>query len=214
MPGDISSAAPFLVAAALLPGSTLTVHDVGLNPLRAGLPRRARADGRARRRSSTGARSRASRSATSRCGARRARRDEDRRRRGAAARRRAAADRAARRDGARHDRRHRRRGAAGEGVRPDRGRRRRRCGRSASARRGASRRLRRSAASRRGPRGGTIDAAGDHRIAMLGAVAGVVSREGVQHRRRGLRRDQLPRLLRLSLVETGEIVHRLASRTG
>jgi 3-phosphoshikimate 1-carboxyvinyltransferase len=28
-------------------------------------------------------------------------------------------------------------------------------------------------------RGGTIDAAGDHRIAMLGAVAGVSSREGV-----------------------------------
>jgi 3-phosphoshikimate 1-carboxyvinyltransferase len=30
------------------------------------------------------------------------------------------------------------------------------------------------------PRGGTIDAAGDHRIAMLGAVAGAVSREGVR----------------------------------
>ena len=37
MPGDISSAAPFLVAAALLPGSHLTVHDVGLNPRRTGL---------------------------------------------------------------------------------------------------------------------------------------------------------------------------------
>jgi 3-phosphoshikimate 1-carboxyvinyltransferase len=36
VPGDISSAAPFLAAAALLPGSTLTVHDVGLNPLRTG----------------------------------------------------------------------------------------------------------------------------------------------------------------------------------
>jgi 3-phosphoshikimate 1-carboxyvinyltransferase len=36
VPGDISSAAPFLAAAALLPGSLLTVHDVGLNPLRAG----------------------------------------------------------------------------------------------------------------------------------------------------------------------------------
>jgi 3-phosphoshikimate 1-carboxyvinyltransferase len=32
------------------------------------------------------------------------------------------------------------------------------------------------------PRGGTIDAAGDHRIAMLGAVAGVVSRDGVEVR--------------------------------
>jgi 3-phosphoshikimate 1-carboxyvinyltransferase len=30
------------------------------------------------------------------------------------------------------------------------------------------------------PRGGTIDSRGDHRIAMLGAVAGLVSREGVQ----------------------------------
>jgi 3-phosphoshikimate 1-carboxyvinyltransferase len=37
VPGDISSAAPFLVAAALLPGSGITVHDLGLNPLRTGL---------------------------------------------------------------------------------------------------------------------------------------------------------------------------------
>jgi 3-phosphoshikimate 1-carboxyvinyltransferase len=37
VPGDISSAAPFLVAASLLPGSTLTVHDVGLNPRRTGI---------------------------------------------------------------------------------------------------------------------------------------------------------------------------------
>jgi 3-phosphoshikimate 1-carboxyvinyltransferase len=37
VPGDISSAAPFLVAAALLPGSAITVHDLGLNPLRTGL---------------------------------------------------------------------------------------------------------------------------------------------------------------------------------
>src|SRR6516225_4009619 len=37
VPGDISSAAPFLVAAALLPGSSITVHDLGLNPLRTGL---------------------------------------------------------------------------------------------------------------------------------------------------------------------------------
>ena len=36
VPGDISSAAPFLAAAALLPGSRLTVHDLGLNPLRTG----------------------------------------------------------------------------------------------------------------------------------------------------------------------------------
>jgi 3-phosphoshikimate 1-carboxyvinyltransferase len=37
VPGDISSAAPFLVAATLLPGSRLTVHDVGLNPRRTGI---------------------------------------------------------------------------------------------------------------------------------------------------------------------------------
>ena len=30
------------------------------------------------------------------------------------------------------------------------------------------------------PRGGVVDAAGDHRIAMLGAVAGLVSRDGVR----------------------------------
>ena len=30
------------------------------------------------------------------------------------------------------------------------------------------------------PKGGGMDSGGDHRIAMLGAVAGLVSREGVQ----------------------------------
>ena len=37
VPGDFSSAAPFLVAAATIPGSVLTVHGVGLNPRRTGL---------------------------------------------------------------------------------------------------------------------------------------------------------------------------------
>ena len=37
VPGDFSSAAPLLVAAALVPGGDLTVHDLGLNPLRAHL---------------------------------------------------------------------------------------------------------------------------------------------------------------------------------
>ncbi|MBV8480967.1 MAG: 3-phosphoshikimate 1-carboxyvinyltransferase [Actinobacteria bacterium] len=37
VPGDFSSAAPLLAAAALVPGSHLTVHDVGLNPRRTGL---------------------------------------------------------------------------------------------------------------------------------------------------------------------------------
>ena len=31
-----------------------------------------------------------------------------------------------------------------------------------------------------GLRGGTIDARGDHRLAMLGAIAGLASREGVE----------------------------------
>jgi 3-phosphoshikimate 1-carboxyvinyltransferase len=37
VPGDFSSAAPLLVAAALVPGSDVTVHDLGLNPRRAAL---------------------------------------------------------------------------------------------------------------------------------------------------------------------------------
>ncbi len=37
VPGDFSAAAPFIVAATLLPGSELTIHDLGLNPRRAGL---------------------------------------------------------------------------------------------------------------------------------------------------------------------------------
>jgi 3-phosphoshikimate 1-carboxyvinyltransferase len=36
IPGDVSSAAPFVVAATLLAGSELTVHGVGLNPTRIG----------------------------------------------------------------------------------------------------------------------------------------------------------------------------------
>jgi 3-phosphoshikimate 1-carboxyvinyltransferase len=37
VPGDFSSAAPLLVAAALVPGSDLTIHDLGVNPRRIGL---------------------------------------------------------------------------------------------------------------------------------------------------------------------------------
>jgi 3-phosphoshikimate 1-carboxyvinyltransferase len=37
VPGDFSAAAPFIVAATLLPGSELTIHDLGLNPRRIGL---------------------------------------------------------------------------------------------------------------------------------------------------------------------------------
>lgn len=39
VPGDLSSAAPMLAAAALVPGSDLVVEDVGLNPTRTGLIR-------------------------------------------------------------------------------------------------------------------------------------------------------------------------------
>ena len=37
VPGDFSAAAPFIVAATLLPGSELTIHEIGLNPTRTGL---------------------------------------------------------------------------------------------------------------------------------------------------------------------------------
>jgi 3-phosphoshikimate 1-carboxyvinyltransferase len=37
IPGDFSSAAPFIVAATLLPESRITIHDVSLNPRRTGL---------------------------------------------------------------------------------------------------------------------------------------------------------------------------------
>ncbi len=37
VPGDFSAAAPFVLAATLLPGSELTIHDIGLNPRRTGL---------------------------------------------------------------------------------------------------------------------------------------------------------------------------------
>jgi len=36
VPGDVSSAAPLLAAAAIVPGSAVTVHGVGLNPRRTG----------------------------------------------------------------------------------------------------------------------------------------------------------------------------------
>jgi 3-phosphoshikimate 1-carboxyvinyltransferase len=37
VPGDFSAAAPFIVAATLIAGSELTIHDIGLNPRRTGL---------------------------------------------------------------------------------------------------------------------------------------------------------------------------------
>ena len=119
----------------------------------------------------------ASRSPTSRC-IRRARRDRDRGRDRAGADRRAAAARARGRHGARPHGRARRGRAAREGVEPPRD------GRRAAARdrrpRARDRRRlgdpgRAGAAARRPRR-----AHGDHRIGMLGAVAGLVSRNGVR----------------------------------
>ncbi|MGG2329551.1 3-phosphoshikimate 1-carboxyvinyltransferase, partial [Salmonella enterica] len=37
VPGDLSSAAFFMVAAAMVPGSKLDLYDVGVNPTRSGL---------------------------------------------------------------------------------------------------------------------------------------------------------------------------------
>ena len=58
--------------------------------------------------------------------------------------------------------------------------------------RGARGRLR--GARHRRPARRRLDARGDHRLAMLGAVAGLASRDGVEVRRDGGRRRQLPGL--------------------
>ena len=81
--------------------------------------------------------------------------------------------------------------------------RRKESDRIATVSRGPERARRRGRADRRtawsiegtgGLRGGAIDSHGDHRIAMLGAVAGLASREGVEVQRHGRGRGQLPRL--------------------
>ena len=61
VPGDPSSAAFPLVAALLVPGSVVTVKNVGINPTRAGLLTVLRAMGADLELSTTGARSAASR---------------------------------------------------------------------------------------------------------------------------------------------------------
>ena len=66
VPGDFSSAAPLFVAAALVPGSDVTVHELGLNPRRTGCSTCSSGWARASR-SSTAAAPAASRSATCRC---------------------------------------------------------------------------------------------------------------------------------------------------
>ncbi len=95
VPGDFSSAAPFIAAASLVPESRLTIHDVSLNPRRTGLLDRARSDGRPRRHPlPQPTRPRAGRRPRDPHG--RADRDDDPHRGGAAAGRRAAALRPAR----------------------------------------------------------------------------------------------------------------------
>ena len=172
VPGDFSSAAPFIVAATLVPESRMTIHDVGLNPRRTGLldvldRMGARVGILTRRRLGQepvgDLEVRAGELTATTIGTER----------GAAADRRAAALRAARGARARHEPRLRRRGAAAQGVRPDRGARRR----AARARRARARRTTtasRSPACRRGRAAAEVDARGDHRIAMLGAVAGAL----------------------------------------
>ena len=148
VPGDFSSAAPFLVAATLLAGSELTVHGLNLNPPAHRAARRARADGRPHHRLQPPADRRRARRRP-RCPPVAARRDDDRRGGGAAARRRAAALRAARGPRARGQRRDRGGRAARQGDRQDRGGR----GRAAAARRahpGDARTASRCAACRRG----------------------------------------------------------------
>ena len=178
VPADFSSAAFFLVAALLVPGSELRLAGAGLNPTRTGLLsilERMGADGRGR--AGEGERGgepigddRRPRLAAAR--------DRGRRRRGAAGDRRAAAGRAA--------------ACFAEGETTIRGAdelRHKESDRIATvvaacsalgAEVEASRGRMRIEGGTGGLRGGTIDAHGDHRIAMLGAVAGLASREGVE----------------------------------
>ena len=120
IPGDFSSAAPLLVAAATVPGSQLTVHGVGLNPRRTGLLdvlERMGARISVYNRRLVGGEP----AGDVEVRASRARGRDGVRRRGAGTRRRASAPRSRRLPRARRDRRARSRRAAGEGVRPDRG---------------------------------------------------------------------------------------------
>ena len=108
----------------------------------------------------------------------RARRDRDRARDRAVADRRAAPDRAGGHDGARPHRRAWRRRAARQGVEPARD------GRELLRAIGGHVRATDDGWEIKGvparPGGGRVDAHGDHRIGMLGAVAGLVSRNGVR----------------------------------
>ena len=177
VPGDFSSAAPFIAAATLIPESRITIHDVNLNPRRTGLlDVLERMGGRVSVPHAPPARGRAGR--RPRGSLRRADRDDHSLRGGAAARRRAAALRAPCRVRA---------GRAGSTAPASCASRRPTGSKPSSTRCEASAlgpRAHEDGFSVTGvptrPRGGRIDARGDHRIAMLGAVAGLASRDGVQ----------------------------------
>ena len=178
VPGDFSSAAFLAVAAAIVPGSARAARGRRPEPD----PRRPAGDPQPDGRGDRGRGGSLARRLGAAGGDRRppraARRHARPGRRGAAGDRRAAPGGAAGLLRRGPDRRLRGRGAASQGVGPDRDR-----GRGASRDRAPrSRRIDDGFAVRGtgGLRGGALDSHGDHRLAMLGAVAGLASRDGVE----------------------------------
>ncbi len=177
-PGDISSAAPLILAATLLPGSELIVTGVGVNPTRTGfldvLERMGARIAIFNRRTAAGEPVADLEITHAELVATEIEPEEVPR----------LVDElplfvAGRVDGARRQPRARRGRAAREGDGPDRGGRRRpaRCSAPTSRARGTGSRIRGVPAR---PRGGRMSAEGDHRIAMLAAVCGLASRDGVE----------------------------------
>ena len=158
------------------PGSDVTVHGVGLSPRRTGLLDVLERMGASRRLQPTADRRGAGRRRpAARIGAGRG--DSDRSR-GSKPRRRAAAARPRCLPCAGRDRRHGR--GRAQGIGQDRRR-----GRGAPQNRAHIRATSDGFRIRGVParlRGGTVNARGDHRLAMVGAVAGLSSREGVDLR--------------------------------
>ena len=195
MPGDISSAAPFIVAAALLPGLAARPSTTSAST-RAAPGCSTCSSGWARASPST----RGSRVAGEQIG------DVEVVAQQLVATKIQAEEvpllvdelplfGAARRLRTRQELRERRRGAAREGDRPHRGG----CRRAARDRRpraGARRTASRSPACPPGRAAGGSTPRGDHRIAMLGAIAGSRLARGRADRGRRSGRDKLPRLLR------------------
>ncbi len=191
IPGDFSSAAPFIVAGTLLAGSELTVHGVNLNPRRTGLLvvlERMGANITVFNRRRIGGEPAGDLDIRPV----RARRRDDRRRGGAAARRRAAALRPARGARARRQRAPRRRRAPRQGDRPDRGGR----GRAPQPRRAHPRDAGRASPSAASPRGSAA-AARSTRAATTGSRCSARSpassrAKGSRSRARTARRYRFP----------------------